>query len=184
MTQSTFNFKAEHRLTRAYNSLNFSSESDSSLATSREVELNISLDSLGKSREVSASDHGGSLIIEEPLVDAHPKKNKSKVCCETPEPIANAADKLIYFLDQLSYSHHKHLYEYNRSSFAKIAIGLQKVSQRYSQYLVFVLMMFTAVVHANILAIVLPITMFLYALLEKPRPHTVSASLKSKFPTF
>ncbi len=96
------------------------------------------------------------------------------MCCETPEAIAVATEKFIYLLDRLSYAHHKHLYEYNRSSFAKIAIGLQKVSQRYSQYLVFVLMMFTAVVHANILAIVLPITMFLYALLEKPRPHTVS----------
>lgn len=139
------------------------------------------MDSLGKSKEVSASDNG-SLIVEEPIVDGNSKKKKAKVCCETPEPIANAADKFIYFLDTLSYSHHKHLYEYNRSSFAKIAIGLQKVSQRYSQYLVFVLMMFTAVVHANVLAIILPITMFLYALLEKPRPHTVSHCSISKFP--
>lgn len=133
------------------------------------MEVNISLDGL---KETSTADNDSPLIVEEPVVDY--SKKKSNTCCDTPEALSRAADKFIYFLDRLSYSHHKHLYEYNRSSSAKIAIGLQKVSQRYSQYLVFVLMMFTAVVHANILAIVLPITMFFYALLEKPRPHTVS----------
>lgn len=110
-----------------------------------------------------------SLIIEESI---EPIEAKSKYFnCNTPEAILNAADALILILDNLSYSHHKR--ESRRSRPARIAIGIQKVSQRYSQYLVFVLMMFTAVVHANILSIVLPITMFLYALLEKPRPHSV-----------
>jgi len=96
-----------------------------------------------------------------------------KFLCTTPAAVIKAADGLIHLLDKMSYTHHTRLTDMKRSRPAKIAIGIKKVSQRYSQHIVYMIMMLNAVIYANILAIILPITMFLYALLEKPRPHRV-----------
>lgn len=125
----------------------------------------------GAIEEVKQKPDSASIIIEEgeQPVDTE-AKSKS---CSTPAAVLKAADGLIRLLDKMSYTHHTHLTDMKRSRPAKIAIGIKKVSQRYSQHLVYMIMMLNAVIYANVLAIILPASMLLYALLEKPRPHRV-----------
>jgi hypothetical protein len=98
-------------------------------------------------------------------------QRKKKCCsCRTPRFILRASDSVINFLDRHTYSS---LWEVPGGRPRKIWTGVYKVYQKYSYVLCYLAFMINAVVNADLLSLFYPISMFIYALLEIPRPHKV-----------
>jgi hypothetical protein len=85
--------------------------------------------------------------------------------------IIAVADVLIKVLSRLTSTKEKRLEDLDKSRRQKLVIGIMKLAQNNSKWICFIWFMLTAVVEANVLSLVLPISMFMYAILEKPRPH-------------
>lgn len=103
----------------------------------------------------------------EPTVDEEADAEKASRCT-IPKVVLTASDAVIGFLDRFVYMDLTNL---KASRPKKIAVGLYKIYQRYSHFLCYLAFLINAVYNANVVSAFFPLSMFLYALLEIPRPH-------------
>jgi hypothetical protein len=125
--------------------------------------------------EPSATDDDDEVVVDPSASGADSKADDADADvvslaskCNIPGWVLSASDAVISFLDNLVYMDLKSL---PASRPKKIAVGLYKIYQRYSHFLCYVAFLVNAAYNANVVSAFFPLSMFLYALLEIPRPH-------------
>jgi len=60
------------------------------------------------------------------------------------------------------------------SKIRRILSGLYYLTMQYFSTLVFLVMLINAIIYGNVIALIYPLSMFGYAMMENPRPHKVN----------
>jgi hypothetical protein len=90
-------------------------------------------------------------------------------CWKTPQFVLTAAEVIISWLDRHTDGYLAQKPHYSRKK--KIWAGFYKIYQINSSVLCYLFFMINCAVNSDIISLVYPLSMFLYALLETPRPH-------------
>jgi hypothetical protein len=90
-------------------------------------------------------------------------------CWKTPQFVITAADVIVGWLDRHTDGYLTQKPHYSRKK--KIWAGFYKLYQINSSMLCYLFFIINAAVNADIISLFYPLSMFLYALLETPRPH-------------
>jgi len=90
-------------------------------------------------------------------------------CLKVPQFVMTASDIVIHWLDTRTDGYLSQKPHYSRKR--KIWAGLYKLYQINSSMLCYLFFMINCAVYSDLISLFFPLSMFLYALLETPRPH-------------